>query len=76
MSSTDRLLTVHEAAEFLQMSPGSLYHLSSQHRVPVIRISSRCIRFSQDALKAWVQSLTDEPESITSHRFRTAVQGR
>ena len=35
------LLTVVEAAEFLKLSPGSLYHLVSEKRVPVIRISSR-----------------------------------
>jgi hypothetical protein len=29
------LLTVVEAAEFLKLSPGSLYHLVSEKRVPV-----------------------------------------
>jgi excisionase family DNA binding protein len=46
----DRLWTVDEAAQFLGLSPGSVYHLISQRRVPVIRISSRCVRFSRKAL--------------------------
>src|SRR5215469_7041728 len=46
----DRLLRVDEAAELLGLSIGGLYHLVSQRRVPVVRISSRCIRFDQRAL--------------------------
>lgn len=56
------LFTVVEAAEFLKLSPGSLYHLVSEKRVPVIRISSRCIRFSRGALLEWVESLTQKIE--------------
>jgi len=54
----DRLWTVVEAARFLNLAPGSLYHLISQQRIPVIRISSRCVRFSRRALLEWVESLT------------------
>jgi len=56
-----RLLTVVEAAHFLNLSPGSLYHLISQKRIPVIRISSRCVRFSLVSLFNWVDSLTHLP---------------
>ena len=58
------LLTVVEAAEFLKLSPGSLYHLVSEKRVPVIRISSCCIRFSRRALLEWVESLTQKIEQF------------
>jgi excisionase family DNA binding protein len=54
----DRLLTVAEAARFLNLATGSLYHLISQHRVPVVRISSRCVRFSRRALTEWLASLS------------------
>jgi excisionase family DNA binding protein len=56
----DRLLTVIEAARFLNLSAGGLYHLISQRRIPVIRISSRCVRFRRQALVAWIESLTQE----------------
>jgi excisionase family DNA binding protein len=57
----DGLLTVVEAARFLNLAPGSLYHLISQQRVPVIRISSRCVRFSRHALMEWLESLSHPP---------------
>jgi excisionase family DNA binding protein len=60
----DRLLTVSEAAALLGISPLSLYHFISQRRVPVIRISSRCVRFSRLQLLEWIGSLTHPPEQI------------
>jgi len=60
----DVLWTVVEASHFLKMSSGSLYHLVSQHRIPAIHISCRCLRFSRRALKGWVESLTQEAEQF------------
>jgi len=61
-STNDSLLTVAEAAKFLNLSPGGLYHLISQRRVPVVRISSRCVRFKLSALREWVESLSHPAE--------------
>jgi predicted DNA-binding transcriptional regulator AlpA len=47
----DRLLHVREAAQFLGVAPGSLYHMASQGRVPCIRLSKRCLRFRMADLK-------------------------
>jgi excisionase family DNA binding protein len=60
----DRLLRVDEVATLLGISVGGLYHLVSQKRVPVVRISSRCIRFSRRALSDWVVSRTQPPDPI------------
>lgn len=49
-TNNDQLLTVREAAELLHLTPGTIYHLVSQRRLPVIKISSRCVRFSRAAL--------------------------
>jgi excisionase family DNA binding protein len=54
----DRLLRVDEAARLLGLSTGGLYHLVSQSRVPVVKISSRCIRFSRRALAEWIESVS------------------
>jgi excisionase family DNA binding protein len=56
----DRLLRIDEAARFLGLSTGGLYRLVCQQRIPGVRISSRCIRFSRRALSKWVESLTQE----------------
>jgi excisionase family DNA binding protein len=51
------LLTVHEVAELLGLSVGSVYHLISQQRIPVVRLSARCVRFDRTALDAWITSM-------------------
>jgi predicted DNA-binding transcriptional regulator AlpA len=53
-SSADRLLKIAEAAQFLNVAPGSLYHLVSQGRVPCIHLSKRCLRFRMADLQAWI----------------------
>lgn len=56
--TADRLLTIREVAELTGLSVGGLYHLVSQRRIPVIRLSRRCIRFRQSALHAWWDGLS------------------
>jgi excisionase family DNA binding protein len=58
----DRLLTIKEVAGLTGMAVGSLYHLVSQKRIPVVRISSRCIRFRLSSLESWFVELTEEAE--------------
>ncbi len=68
-NSDDRLLRIDEVARFLRLSVGGTYHLVSEGRLPVVRISSRCIRFSRKALLAWLDGLTQqakEPEDAFS----------
>lgn len=43
-----RLLTVKEAADFLHVVPGTIYHWISQGRLPVVRFSKRCVRFREE----------------------------
>jgi excisionase family DNA binding protein len=64
----DRLLTVPEAAKLLHLAPGTVSHLVSQRRLPVIRISSRCIRFSRKALLFWLDGLTLPAEESPAAR--------
>ena len=49
------LLDVREAASLLHLSPGTVYHLVSQGRVPCIRLSRRCLRFRRSDLDEWVR---------------------
>ncbi len=60
----DRLMTVVDAAEFLRLDAGTIYHFVSAKKIPVIKISARCIRFSRAALLQWIESLTQSPETI------------
>lgn len=62
-SDKDHLLNVAEAAKLLKLSPGTVYHLISEKRVPVIKISARCVRFSRTALLSWLDSLAHAAEA-------------
>lgn len=58
MSEPKEIMRIDEAAEFLGVSKGVLYHWVSEGRVPVIRISKRCIRFRRSQLEKWLDGLT------------------
>jgi excisionase family DNA binding protein len=58
------LLTIQEVAKLTGFSVGTLYHFVSQRRIPVVRISSRCIRFRRSDLDAWIAHLARSADSI------------
>jgi predicted DNA-binding transcriptional regulator AlpA len=60
----ERLLTIVDAARFLNVAPSSLYHMIARpgSRIPVIRLSARCVRFSRRALVEWVEALSQSAE--------------
>jgi excisionase family DNA binding protein len=53
-SAPDRLWNVTETAQFLGVASGSLYRMVSEHRVPCIHLSKRCLRFRRSDLEAWI----------------------
>jgi excisionase family DNA binding protein len=57
---SERLLTISEVAEMTGLAVGTLYHFVSQQRIPVVRLSKRCIRFRYSDLLDWIQTLTQE----------------
>ena len=58
------ILTVEEAAEFLQLSKGSLYKLVRGAQIPGKKILNRW-RFERETLKRWV---SDEGENSIQQR--------
>jgi len=48
------ILTIGEAAGFLQISKKSLYKLAKEERVPCKKILNKW-RFDKESLKAWVR---------------------
>ena len=67
--STESLLTVHDVAKLLGLSVGSVYHLISQKRIPVVRLSSRCVRFEKKALENWIEGMAVPAESTDLTRI-------
>jgi excisionase family DNA binding protein len=58
----NRLLKIDEVANMTGLAKGSIYHLVSQKRIPVVRLSKRCIRFRQSDLSDWIQTLTQQSD--------------
>lgn len=54
----EALLTVAETAEYLGLADGTVYHMISEGRLPVIRLSKRCVRFRLDDLDKWLEERT------------------
>jgi excisionase family DNA binding protein len=47
------LWTIYEAASFLRISTGTLYHWVSQKRIPCMHFGSRCLRFDPQQVRQW-----------------------
>lgn len=63
LTAVDRLLTIQELAELTGLRVSSLYHFVSQGRIPVVRLSRRCIRFRLSAILRWWDQLSEQPNS-------------
>jgi excisionase family DNA binding protein len=64
--ATQTLLTVRDVAEMLGLSVGGVYHLISAERIPVVRLSARCVRFDRLALEQWINEMA-VPARSTEH---------
>jgi len=53
----DRLLKVQEVAEMLGLARGTIYHKISEGKLPCIRLSARCVRFQESAIKQFIEKL-------------------
>lgn len=49
------LLTVGEVAELTGFAEGTLRHWVSEKRIPVVRISPRCVRFRLSDIEEWLE---------------------
>jgi excisionase family DNA binding protein len=58
----DRLLTIEQVAALTGLTVGTLYHYVSERRIPVVRLSRRCIRFRLSDLLDWFEQLTIYPK--------------
>lgn len=57
-TSANKLLNAQEAADYLGLVIGTVYHMISEGRLPVIRLSKRCVRFRLDDLDKWLEERT------------------
>lgn len=63
-----RLLTVGDLAQLLQVSPGHVYRLIHQRRVPFCKVGG-AVRFRPEAIELWIQR--SEVRSVPFARGRS-----
>lgn len=49
-----KLLSIEQVSEITGISVGTLYHWVSEKRIPVVRLSARCVRFRLSDIESWV----------------------
>ena len=55
----EKLLTIRELAERLNIAEGTAYHWLSEGRLKCVRFSKRCVRFRETDVQELLQQLTD-----------------
>jgi excisionase family DNA binding protein len=73
MSETKLLLNTRELAELTGFSEGTLRHWVSEKRVPVVRISNRCVRFLRSEIEKWLGEMAVPQEKSEAARIARAV---
>ena len=53
------VIDIRELSALLGISVGTLYHWVSQGRIPCVRFSQRCLRFSLPEIKRWLAGLNE-----------------
>lgn len=56
------LIDVRELSELTGIAVGTLFHWAAESRLPCVRLSARCLRFSLPAIREWLAEL-NEPAS-------------
>jgi len=57
----DKLLTLKELCDLLHLRPAGVYAMVYHKRIPVTKLSSRCLRFRLSDIQSWIQSKTVQP---------------
>ncbi len=52
---TNKLLTVKEVSEILDLKPARVYELTRLKKIPFVQIGERQYRYSETALTNWIE---------------------
>ncbi len=53
---TQKLLTVKEVGEILDLKPARIYELTREKKIPFVQIGERQYRYSETALQIWIEN--------------------
>jgi excisionase family DNA binding protein len=72
MSDGKILLNTRELAALTGFSEGTLRHWVSERRLPVVRLSTRCVRFRLSDIEEWLAEKVvgpDEPAGVRTSKM-------
>lgn len=73
----EKLLTIRELADRLNIAEGTAYHWLSEGRLKCVRFSKRCVRFRESDVQELLQQLTDAGRNTAvDKQFHTGVLGK
>jgi excisionase family DNA binding protein len=72
----EKLLTIRELAERLNIAEGTAYHWLSEGRLPCVRFSKRCVRFREADVMQMLDELSTGHSETPESQLDTAFKGR
>ena len=60
---TQKLLTVNEVSEILDLKPARIYELTRQKKIPFVQIGERQYRYSEPAILNWIENGGNQKEN-------------
>ncbi len=60
---TNKLLTVKEVGEILDLKPARIYELTRERKIPFVQIGERQYRYSQTAIENWIERGGNQTET-------------
>ena len=63
---TQKLLTVKEVSQILDLKPARIYELTREKKIPFVQIGERQYRYSETALMNWIDNGGNQAKQNTS----------
>jgi excisionase family DNA binding protein len=60
---TQKLLTVKEVSQILDLKPARIYELTRERKIPFVQIGERQYRYSETALANWIEKGGNQQEN-------------
>ena len=73
MERVKEVMTLHEASQYLGISPDTLYKYLSENKIPAFKLGNRW-RFKKDLLDRWMEKKSEHTELVVEGRPRRLVK--
>jgi excisionase family DNA binding protein len=64
---TQKLLTVTEVSEILDLKPARIYSLTREKKIPFVQIGERQYRYSEMALLNWIEQGGNQESEVSEN---------